>query len=245
MPGTLWMIPTTLGGRMAQAVLPAGTIERIHALDHFLVENPKSARAFLKSVEHPAPIASLQIEPLDNTTPRGDLERMVQSVADGKDAGILSEAGCPALADPGSNLARLAQERGLRVAPLTGPSSITLALIASGLETQRFTFLGYLPVKPPARDQAIHSLEARSARNRETQIFIETPYRNTAILEALLAACRPETLLCIASNLTMEDESVLTRPISAWRRARPSLEKKPCVFLVLAQFETARQKHPR
>lgn len=233
--GTLFLIPATLGGSDAAAVLPAGVQERIRRLDYFIAENPKTARAFLKLVGPGRPLQSIKIERLDHNTPATEIDTLIEPVLAGTDAGLIAEAGCPAIADPGAMLARRAHERGVRVAPLVGPSSILLALIASGLESQRFAFHGYLPVKTPARHQAIRDIESRSHKYRETQIFIETPYRNVQLLDSLLAVCRPDTLLCIAVMLTLPGESVRTSRIADWRKNKPDLKDRPSVFLILAQ----------
>ena len=235
MSGTLYLIPTTLGGGNADDALPAGVQARIRRLDYFIAENPKTARAFLKLIGTGRPLQSTAIERLDHNTPPAAIDTLLEPVLAGDDAGLISEAGCPAIADPGALLVRRAHERGVRVVPMVGPSSILLALIASGLESQRFAFHGYLPVKPPARDKAIRDLESRSRRNRETQIFIETPYRNVPLIAALLAVCRPDTLLCVATDLTLTTESVRTSRIADWRKDKPDLKDRPSVFLILAE----------
>ena len=235
MTGTLYLIPTTLGERGADDVIPAGVQARIRRIAYFIAENPKSARAYLKLLGSERPLQSISIERLDHNTPVDALESLLAPVIAGDDAGLISESGCPAIADPGAPLVRRAHEQGVRVAPLVGPSSILLALIASGLESQRFAFHGYLPIKPPERDKLIRDLESRSRRNRETQIFIETPYRNPRLLSALLGACRPETLLCIASNLTLPSESVRTMRIDEWKKQAPDLKDQPSVFLLLSE----------
>lgn len=234
-PGTLFLIPATLGGSDADAVLPAGVQAQIRRLDYFIAENPKTARAFLKLIELGRPLQSITIERLDHNTPADATDRLLEPVLAGSDAGLISEAGCPAVADPGALLARRAHERGVRVAPLVGPSSILLALIASGLESQRFAFHGYLPVKQPERDQRIREIELRSRKSRETQIFIETPYRNPQLLEALLAACRADTLLSVASDLTLPTESVRSLRIADWKKQKHDIKDRPSVFLLLAQ----------
>ena len=234
-PGTLYLIPTTLAGGNADAVLPSRVQDRIRSLDYFVAENPKTARAFLRLIGPLRPLQSIAIERLDHNTPAAAIDSLLEPVLAGSDAGLMSEAGCPAIADPGALLVRCAHERGVRVVPLVGPSSILLALIASGLESQRFAFHGYLPVKPPARDQAIRDIESRSCKNRETQIFIETPYRNPQLLEALLGACSPDTLLCIATDLTLPGESVRMSRIADWRKNKPDLKDRPSVFLILAE----------
>ncbi len=233
--GAVWLLPTPLGEGPLDAVLPQRVLERARTLTYFIAEEPKTARAFLKSIGHPRPMASLAIERLDARTSDEEAARLLDRVRGGQDAGILSEAGCPALADPGALLVRLAHREGIRVVPLAGPSSIVLALMASGLETQRFCFHGYLPIREPERGNAIQALERRSRAARETQIFIEAPYRNDALMKALLAACKPQTWLCVASDLTTASESVATRAVADWRRAVPSLDRRPSVFLVLAR----------
>ncbi len=243
--GTLWLLPTTLGGDQVAEVIPEAILDRIRQLRCFLAEAPKSARAFLKLARHPGPIASLRIECLTNDTKPEELAAMIDILRGGLDAGVLSEAGCPALADPGATLVRLAHAAGIRVAPLTGPSSITLALMASGLETQRFAFHGYLPIKEPARGRAIKNYEARSQSERETQIFIETPYRNNALLAALINTCHAGTLLCLACDLTLPTEMIATLSVAAWRERTVDLDGRPCVFLLLSQAELARNQHAR
>ncbi len=237
------MLPATLGGTDVAAVIPQAVLDRVRKLDYFLVEEPKSARAFLKLAGHPEQLSRLRIERLTNDTSAQELTAMIDVVRGGVDAGLLSEAGCSAIADPGATLVRLAHLAQLRVVPLTGPSSPILALMASGLETQRFSFHGYLPIKEPARSRAIRAFEQQSQAARETQIFIETPYRNHALLSALLSTCQPETLLCVACDLTLPTEEISTRNIRAWRATTVSLDKRPCVFLLLAQPEAARDKN--
>jgi 16S rRNA (cytidine1402-2'-O)-methyltransferase len=228
MAGTLYAIPTPLGGAAADA-LPGSALVIVRALRHFAVENAKTARAFLNGVGMSCPIQELQIAVLEK-----DFSREIRLLKAGSSLGLLSEAGCPAIADPGAALVEAAHREGIRVVPLIGPSSIVLALMASGLEGQRFAFCGYLPREPQARRRRIGELEARSRRERETQIFIETPYRNDILLGALLEACSPGTLLCLASDLTLPSERIITRNIPDWRAARHSIGKRPTVFLLLA-----------
>jgi len=234
-PGTLYLIPATLGGSDVDAVLPQGVKEQIRALDYFIAENPKTARSFLKLIEPSRPLTSIRIERLDHNTAPTVVDDLLAPVCTGTDAGLISEAGCPAIADPGALLVRKAHNIRARVVPLVGPSSVLLALIASGLESQRFAFHGYLPVKRPARDKAIRDIEFRSRRNRETQLFIETPYRNAQLLEALLAVCRPDTLLCIATDLTLATASVRTFRVADWAARKPDLKNRPSVFLILSE----------
>ena len=228
MPGILYAIPTPLGGAAADA-LPASALDQVRSLRHFVVENAKSARAFLKDAGCDPKQA--RIEELND---RSSASALLQPLAGGDDIGLLSEAGCPAIADPGAKLVEAAHAAGIRVVPLIGPSSIVLALMASGLEGQRFAFCGYLPREAAARDRRIRELEARSRRERETQIFIETPYRNDALCSALLQTCSPGTLLCIASDLTLPAESIRTRAVREWRKAPRGIGKRPTVFLLLS-----------
>ena len=226
----LYAIPTPLGGA-PQASLPASTLERIRELKDFVVEDAKSARAFLSAAG--CKVRELNLTELSEHTPAADVPALLQPLREGRRLGLLSEAGCPAIADPGAGLVEAAHSEGFRVVPLIGPSSITLALMASGLEGQRFAFCGYLPRDAAERKKRIRELEVRSRRQNETEIFIETPYRNDALLAALVDACAPTTRLCVAADLTLESESVSTRPIAGWRRA-PAIGKRPAVFLLLA-----------
>ena len=229
MPGVLYAIPTPLGGTPAEA-LPAAALATVRTLRDFAVENAKSARAFLKEVGMPVALQDLDITEISD-----DQAPHVAKLLAGTSLGLLSEAGCPAIADPGARLVEVAHASGIRIAPLVGPSSIVLALMASGLEGQRFAFCGYLPREGEERKTRIRELEARSRRERETQIFIETPYRNEAMLAALLENCAPRTRLCVATDLTLPTESVSTRPIEAWRKNAAPIGKRPTVFLLLSE----------
>jgi 16S rRNA (cytidine1402-2'-O)-methyltransferase len=233
MAAVLYAIAAPLGGAPA-AALPAPALEIVRSLRDFVAENAKTARAFLAAVGMPCPLREVSITTMDEHTPAGALSELLAPLRAGRPLGLLSEAGCPAIADPGAQLVEAAQRAGFRVAPLIGPCSIVLALMASGLEGQRFAFCGYLPRDKPQREQRIRALEQRSRRERETQIFIETPYRNDALVSALLQTCGPETRLCIASDLTLESESVVTRSVMQWRAAPPKIGKRPTVFLLLA-----------
>jgi 16S rRNA (cytidine1402-2'-O)-methyltransferase len=233
--GSLYLLPNTLGDTVAEAVIPAATLHRTRSLDYFIVEDPKSARAFLKRVGSTRALQDICVERLDHHTKPSEIPALLEPILSGRNAGLLSEAGLPAVADPGANLVRIAHERGLRVVPLCGPSSIILALAASGLEGQRFVFHGYLPVKPAPLAVALRELERESRRLRQTQIFIETPYRNDATLAATLRALGESTLVCIATDLTLKSEMVMTRSVAAWRKATPTLKGRPTVFLLLAE----------
>jgi len=228
----LYAIPAPLGGT-PEASLPAPTLEQIRQLRDFVVENAKSARAFLSAAG--CSPRGLQISELNEHTRPTEVAQLLQPLREGRPLGLLSEAGCPAIADPGAALVEAAQRENFRVVPLVGPSSITLALMASGLEGQRFAFCGYLPRDAAERTRRIRELEVRSRREHETEIFIETPYRNDALFGALLEACAPGTRLCVAADLTLGTESVRTRTIADWRRAREAPGKRPAVFLLLAR----------
>jgi 16S rRNA (cytidine1402-2'-O)-methyltransferase len=217
---TLYAIPTPLGGSPADC-LSESSIKKIRGLRHFVVEDAKSARAFLGALG--MPVRELVIEEV------GD-NRLA-----GNDIGLLSEAGCPAIADPGAKLIEAAHAAGYKVVPLVGPSSIVMALMASGLEGQRFAFCGYLPRETDERKKRIKELENRSRREKETEIFIETPYRNDALLAALLETCAETTRLCVAADLTLPGEAIRSETIAAWRRSPTPPGKRPAVFLLLAQ----------
>ncbi|HZX29792.1 MAG TPA: SAM-dependent methyltransferase [Rhodocyclaceae bacterium] len=233
--GTLFLIPVPLGPGAPDTVLPPPVLECIHPLTHFVVENAKSARAFLKAVGTALPLQDLQLQELNEHTRGEALEGLLQPLLAGTDVGLVSEAGCPAVADPGADLVALAQRKGIRVAPMVGPSSILLALMASGLNGQRFAFHGYLPAKEPERQKALRDLEADSRKHRQTQIFIETPYRNRQMLESLLKACQPSTRITVATDLTLPSETIVTRTAAQWKKETPpDIERRPTVFLLLA-----------
>lgn len=242
--GTLYLIPATLGdlkrgadAGLLDASLPPAVRATTTTLTAFAVENAKSARAFLKSLGMGRPIAELDLTEIGHTPDEKTLKPLVDKLLGGIDVGVLAEAGCPGIADPGAQLVRMAHVAGVRVVPFTGPSSILLALMASGLDGQRFAFAGYAPVKSPQREDALKKLETRSAREHETQILIETPYRNGALFQALLTALKSDTRLCVAIDLTLASESVHTHRVSEWRLAplaSAMLDKKPAVFLFLA-----------
>jgi len=231
-PGTLYLLPTGLGEIALAGVLPAASRDIAHRLSYFIAENPKSARAFLKQAGYPRPLNTATIATLDKDTPAADIPQLLAPLQQGADAALVSEAGCPAVADPGALLVRAAHEHGIKVVPLVGPSAILLALMASGLNGQRFVFHGYLPVTETERAHAIHALEQRSRHDDATQIFIETPYRNDAMLQALLTHCAAQTLLCVAADLTQPTEQIMTRSIAGWRHDVPKLNKRPAVFLI-------------
>ncbi|MGZ8256928.1 MAG: SAM-dependent methyltransferase [Gallionella sp.] len=234
--GTLYLIPCTLGDdtQVAQ-VLPVQVMNVARQLDYFVVEQAKTARQFLSALKPLKPIQELHFSELNQHTPAPALANLLSPLLSGHDLGVISEAGCPGIADPGADLVNLAHQRGIRVVPLVGPSSILLALMASGLNGQCFAFQGYLPIEEAARKKTLGHLEAESAQRRQTQLFIETPYRNDKLFAALLAQCLPQTQLCVATDITLATESIQTLSIAQWRKAAaPSLNKRPSLFLLLA-----------
>lgn len=233
--GTLYLVPVSLGDTPWAHFLPAEAQSVAASLRHFVVENAKTARAELKRLEHPGPIRELDIRELPETPDAARLDALLAPALRGEDLGLMSEAGCPAVADPGALLVARAHERRIAVRPLVGPSSILLALMASGLNGQCFGFEGYLPVAETERNARIRRLEENSRRERRTQIFIETPYRNERLFDALLQSCRPDTRLCVARDLTTPDEWIRTRTVHTWQHeARPELNRRPALFLLLA-----------
>ncbi len=234
--GVLYMLPSALDiGAHWQTDTPASVRECAQGLDYFLVESAKSARATLKRLEHPRPLRELEIIELPPERSGGHLRALLEPVRGGRSAGVISDAGCPGVADPGALAARTAHAMGIEVVPLVGPSSILLGLMASGLNGQSFTFHGYLPVDDGARARALVALEKTSSQLRQTQLFIETPYRNLKMFDALRASCRGDTLLCIASALTAPDQFVRTMAISDWKRPLiERIDRRPTLFLLLA-----------
>lgn len=233
-PGTLFLIPVPLGPNAAESVLPAPVCQQARQLRHYIVENAKSARAFLKNLGIPVPLQEIHMEELNEHTRKEQLAALLQPLRQGLDVGLVSEAGCPGVADPGAELVRQAQAEGIAVMPLVGPSSLLLALMGSGLCGQRFAFHGYLPAKEEERGKRIRALEQESRRQNQTQLFIETPYRNPQMLDSLLRHLQPDTLLCLASSLTLPQQRLRTRSVAQWRREEEPLAKEPAVFLFLA-----------
>lgn len=213
-------------------MLPKQTLATLRRLQHFVVEEAKTARAFLKRAGIERPLAELNMQTLNEHTDKRAIESLLEPVLQSNDVGLLSEAGYPAVADPGAELIALAHQHGVRVVPLVGPSSILLALVASGLNGQCFAFHGYLPVEVGRRAACVRDLEARSRREQSAQIFIETPYRSKQMFEALLHTLRADTRLTVASQLTLPQEMVRTMTVSRWKDAVPDLDRKPTVFVL-------------
>ncbi|MCC2546099.1 SAM-dependent methyltransferase [Hymenobacter sp. BT175] len=231
-PGTLYLIPTTLADDTAVQVLPAQIGLRVGELSYFLVENLRTARRFVKSVAPQHVIESLRFSVIDKDSSEAEVRQALAPVLQGQDAGVLSEAGCPGVADPGAELARMAHQLGIPVVPLVGPSSLLLALMGSGMNGQSFAFHGYLPIERAQRITALKNLERTALSQHQTQLFIETPYRNMPLLEDLLAHLQPGTRLCIAASLTAENEFLRTNTVAGWKGKLPQIHKQPAVFLI-------------
>lgn len=228
----LYLIPVTLGDTPIEKVLPPYNKEIIWGIKHFIVEDIRSARRFLKKVEQCIDIDSLTFYTLNKHTTPEELSTYLKPLESGLSMGVISEAGCPAVADPGADVVALAQRKGLKVVPLVGPSSILLAVMGSGFNGQSFAFHGYLPIESGERAKKLKMLEQRACNEKQTQLFIETPYRNNKMVEEILQSCRPQTKLCIAANLTCEGEYIKTRTIKEWKGKVPDLSKIPCIFLL-------------
>lgn len=235
-PGTLHLIPVGLGDAPASSWLPNDVQQLSGRLDTYIAENAKTARAFLKLVGTQRPIQEITIHTLSAKTDQAEMRRWLQPIGKGGEIGLVSEAGCPAVADPGAKVVGLAHEMGIRVAPAVGPSSILLGLMASGLDGQRFAFHGYAPVQPAQRTQQLKLWESESRRHQQTQLFIETPYRNGAMFQTLLQTLKGDTRLCVARSLTTPEEWVRTHSVADWKALpTPDLDKKPALFLFLAR----------
>ena len=229
---TLYLIPTSLGETSFDKILPAYNTEIVSALKYFIVEDIRTARRFLKKTNPAIVIDDLTFYALNQHTSHEEISTFLKPLIDGNDMGVISEAGCPAIADPGADVVALAQEKQLQVVPLVGPSSILLALMASGFNGQSFAFVGYLPIQPADRSKALKRLENRVFSESQSQIFIETPYRNMKMLEEILSVCQPTTKLCIAADITLETEFIQTKTLKNWKKQLPDLNKRPCIFIL-------------
>ena len=232
MQAALYLIPVTLGDTSIDRVLPAYNREVIASISHFVVENIRSARRFLRRSNPDIVIDDLTFYTLDEHTRIEEVSSFLAPLRQGLPVGVISEAGCPAIADPGADLVAIAQREGLPVVPLVGPSSILMSLMASGFNGQSFAFNGYLPVEPAERTRRIKQLEQRAYSEEQTQIFIETPYRNHKMIEELVRTCRPNTRLCVACDISCENEEIHTRTMAQWKKAKYDLQKRPAIFLI-------------
>ena len=232
--GKLYLIPTPLGEGNPADVLPAPVLGILPELSRFVVEETRTARRFLSQAGLKGHIAELEFRELNEHTAPAAVESLLELFADGHSVGLLSEAGLPAVADPGARLVALCHRHGIEVVPLVGPSSLMLALMASGLNGQSFAFVGYIPAKTEERRQALRNLEKRSAQAHQTQILIETPYRNDALFADMLQCLGGNTQLCVAANLTCPDAFIRTRKVSEWKQQPVAIGKRPCVFLILS-----------
>ncbi|MDX9947858.1 MAG: SAM-dependent methyltransferase [Bacteroidales bacterium] len=229
--GKIYLIPVTLGNQNYNDVIPQGVLEITRSLRLFAVENIRSARRYLRLIDKDFPIDETEFLELSEHTGESEISKFLEPVGRGKDMGLMSEAGLPGIADPGAMLISAAHRFRIRVIPLSGPSSIILSLISSGLNGQNFTFNGYLPVRQPEREATLKALE-KKGREGKAQIFIETPYRNQRMLDSILSVCSDDTLLCIATNITLPGENIRTMTVSEWRRNVPSIDDQPTVFVI-------------
>jgi 16S rRNA (cytidine1402-2'-O)-methyltransferase len=230
--GNLYLIPTPLGETGFDAGMPAFNLQILLGIDTFIVEELRTARRFLRKAGYTKDFEEVTFHLLNEHTPDHEASGMLECSLAGKHVGLLSEAGLPCIADPGNIVVRLAHRKGIRVIPLTGPSSIMLALMASGLNGQNFVFHGYLPVKPDERTKVLRELEHAASKGNQTQIFIETPYRNLQMLESIVKVCHPSLTLCIAADLTLETEWIRSLTLNEWKKQKPELHKRPAVFLL-------------
>ena len=232
METALYLLPVTLGDTPIEHVLPAYNKEIILGTKHFIVEDVRSARRFLKKVDRSIDIDTLSFYPLNKHTSKEAISDYLKPLEGGMSMGVISEAGCPAVADPGADVVAIAQRKNLKVVPMVGPSSIILSVMGSGFNGQSFAFHGYLPIEPSDRIKRIKQLEQRVYAEDQTQLFIETPYRNHKMMEDIIKNCRPQTKLCIAANITCEGEFIKTKTVKEWQGKLPDLSKIPCIFLI-------------
>ena len=230
-PVQIYLIPSIIAPNTQQLVIPPSTIQAIEKLDYFLVENIRTARRFIASLKL-RDVSELHFQLFDKNSKDSDLDTLMSPIEQGISVGVISEAGCPAIADPGNKIVRWGHKNGIKVTPLTGRSSIFLGLMASGLNGQHFEFHGYLPIDESHRNSTIRALEKESTRTGKTQIFMETPYRNQSLLKSLLQHCQPDTSIGIASDLTSADEFIRTHKVRDWRKDLPDLHKKPTIFMM-------------
>lgn len=234
MKGKLYLIPSPLGENEPSEVIPGPVLELLQHLHTYVVEEVRTARRYLSKAGLKGHISELEFHELNEHTSQEQVEALKSLFDDGNDVGLITEAGLPAVADPGSALVALCHRHGIEVVPLVGPSSLMLALMASGLNGQSFAFMGYLPAKTDERRSAIRAMEKDSAAHKQTKLFIETPYRNDSMFADLLAICSPRTRICVAANITMPDAYICTKTAGEWKKENLIIGKRPCVFLILA-----------
>lgn len=232
MSGKLFLIPTTLGDENPYQVLPENIKPLIESIKFYFVENTRSARRFIKKVEQSIDIDEITFFEINKRTRNDELVEFLNHATNGNDMGVISEAGCPGVADPGAEVVKVAHQRNIEVKPLVGPSSILLSLMASGMNGQSFTFVGYIPIKHPSRGKSIRYIEQQATKYDQTQIFIETPYRNNSLIEELTNTLAKTTRLCIACDITLETEFIQTKTIKEWKKKLPDLHKRPAIFLI-------------
>jgi 16S rRNA (cytidine1402-2'-O)-methyltransferase len=230
--GKLFLIPNTLGESDVRAVLPANIAEVLNSIGEFIVEDERTARRFLKKAGYTGSLDTVILHLLNEHTNPKTISSFLDGLEEGKNIGIISDAGCPAVADPGAVIVKMAHEKNVEVVPVTGPSSIIMALMASGMNGQNFAFTGYLPKEKSDRAKKIKELEQLAVNKDQTQLFIETPYRNIQLFEELLSQCAPSTLLCIACDITLSSEFIRTRSIAEWKKEKPDIHKRPAVFVL-------------
>ncbi|RBA29331.1 SAM-dependent methyltransferase [Flavobacterium tibetense] len=230
--GKLYLIPTTLGEMNPEDVMPQTIKRSIDFIDDYIVENDKTARKFIKSIAPDKKQAELRLSLLNKHTEVADYQNMIQPLLEGRNIGLMSEAGCPGIADPGAVIVKLAHEKGIQVVPLVGPSSILLAIMASGMNGQSFTFNGYLPIDASEKKSTLKQLERISFEKNQSQLFIETPYRNNKIFEDMLATLQPNTHICVACDITLPTEFIKTLTVNDWKKNKVDLHKRPCIFII-------------
>jgi 16S rRNA (cytidine1402-2'-O)-methyltransferase len=232
MKACIYLIPSPLGDAPFSRTMPEEIRLRVKTLRHFIVEDLRTARRYLKVIDRDFPIDDLKFYELNEHTRKDELEAFIKPALEGNDMGIISDAGCPGVADPGADVIRLAHHYRLRVYPLVGPSSILLSLMASGFNGQNFAFNGYIPVKKGERQRRIRQLEARSIQENQTQIFIEAPYRNMHLFQDIIDTCDAHTMLCVACDITLDSQYIVSLPIEKWKKENPDLHKRPAIFLI-------------
>lgn len=232
----MYLLPTTLGDNAPLEVLPVSVKETVAKLDYFIVENEKTARRAIKKLVPEKSQPGLKLSQLNKHTDPAELPTFLEPCKDGIDVGLLSEAGCPGIADPGAEVVKIAHREGIRVIPLVGPSSILLAMMGSGMNGQNFAFNGYLPIDKAARKNELKNLERLSLEKNQAQVFIETPYRNNKMLQDLIQQLHPGTRVCVACDITLESEYIVTKPVSEWAKTKVDLHKRPTIFILQKEY---------